>query len=586
MLFSMFVGVAVAAPASTPAIRYPDPTAVAAPPAGPGQPAATAIDTALSTELTRAMASLRLPDAAPPYYITYDVLDGTVATAFGEFGALVQDEATPYRTLRTEVRVGDYNTDSSNFSSFGDPDGVVSRGLPPEDDITALRREIWLSTDDAYKQAIEQYSRKQAARKGKAPALAPDFTKTMPVTTTWDGKLPPQADAATVRSLASTLSAALDRWPQIEVGQCVARDWQGLRFTLSSEGARLWRPSGYAVVRVEGTIRTSDGAEVKDARWWVGRDLAHLPTAKEMLADVGEMADWLSGLAKAPKEDDYLGPVIFEGSAATELFSQLLAAELVGTPAAEEDDSGISFGRAPTARLGRRLLPAGWSVTDDPTANPNAAGAYAQDHEGVAPRKVDLVVDGVLRDVLMSRVPSKDRAGSNGHGRSLGNDRRAAMPAVVTVKAKRLDARAKLDKTALRLAAQTGHDYVLVIARIEPPAMTEDFSVTFTGEGPPPGLTPPYEAYRLYADGRHEPVRSLTFNGVDRRVLRDIAMASVGAGPTDMLDGPPGPPRFQIGPTGGIPVTWDAPSVLITEMELTSKGGGEPRALVLPKRTE
>ncbi len=561
---------------------------VLAAPNAPESPAhMPAVEVALTTELDRAMRELRLPDAAPPYFIAYDVLDGTVATAFGEFGALIQDEATPYRTLRTEVRVGNYDTDSSNFSSFGDPDGVVSRGLPPEDSITALRREIWLSTDDAYKQAIEQFSRKQAARKGKEPPTAPDYTVTPPLSMEWDGTLPPKADAARVRSLAATLSAALDRWPQIEVGQAVARDWQGLRYTLTSEGTRLWRPSGYAVVRVEATIRTPDGGEVKDARWWVGRDLAHLPAAEAMLAEVAKMGDWLSGLVTATKEEDYLGPVIFEGSAATELFSQLLAAELVGTPATEEDDGGsISFGRAPTARLGRRLLPAGWSVVDDPAASPAAAGAYSADHDAVHPSRVELVADGVLRDVLMSRVPSKDRAASNGHGRSLGNDRRAAMPAVVTVKPRRLESRAKLEKTALRLAAQTGHDYVLVIARIEPPSMTEDFSVTFTGEGPPPGLTPPYEAYRLYAGGRREPVRSLAFSGVDRRVLRDIAMASAGEGPIDMLDGPPGPPRFQIGPTGGIPVTWDAPSVLITEMELTSKGGGEPRALVLPKRTE
>ncbi|MFN7147312.1 MAG: hypothetical protein ACK4YP_26325, partial [Myxococcota bacterium] len=108
--------------------------------------------------------------------------------------------------------------------------------------------------------------------------------------------------------------------------------------------------------------------------------------------------------------------------------------------------------------------------------------------------------------------------------------------------------------------------------------------VGISGEGPLPGLTPPYEAWRLYNDGRTEPVRSLRFSGVDRRVLRDIALAGEGVGPVDTLDGPPGPARYQIGPTGGIPVTWDVPSVLITEMELVGGGGGEPRALPLPPR--
>ena len=123
-----------------------------------------------------------------------------------------------------------------------------------------------------------------------------------------------------------------------------------------------------------------------------------------------------------------------------------------------------------------------------------------------------------------------------------------------------------------------------MVRRLEPPALAEDFHVAFSGEGPLPGLTRPLEVYRLYADGREEPVRGLTFVGVDRRVLRDIAMAGAVGEPVDVLDASMGSQRFSVGAVGGLPSTWTVPSVVITELELRGSGGGEPRALTPPPR--
>jgi TldD protein len=545
--------------------------------ADPAADAIPPVEAAVRAELDRAMKELRLPDGDPPYLVLYDVLDGEVVTTFAEFGSTVSVDTDHYRNLRTEVRVGSYERDSSNFSSFGTSGSVVARRLPLEDDIRALRREVWLATDQSYKAAVENLARKQAALRGHTEPLPPDFARVTPVDVPYasTGDVPP-VQGAHMRDLAETLSAELRKTPGIEVGQAIARDWQGRRLVLTSEGTRVWRATGYTVVRVEGTVRLADGTEQRDSRSWVVRRPEDLPPESEMLDQVRAMATWLAALPAAPKEEDYLGPVLFEGPAAAEVFSQLVAPEILGTPPELEDGDGAL--NVPTARLGRRLLPAGWSVVDDATTD-KGLGAYASDQEGVAPRRVDLVKDGVVQDVLMSRIPSTDRAASTGHGRSLGNDRLAAMPAVVTVTPPKEVSDRRLRKTALHLAAQTGRDYVLVIRRIEPPVLSGDLDVAFTGEGPLPGLTDPYEAYRLYADGREEPVRALRFLGVDRRLLKDIALAGEGSGPLDTLDGPPGPGRYHVGPTGGVPVTWDVPSILVTEVELTTKSGGEPRVV-------
>src|SRR4029450_4427690 len=82
--------------------------------------------TALKDEMARSMAELRMKGEAPPYYIAYEVLDRTIADYSGRLGALVENVPRPTRTLRVEVRVGDYNFDSSRFvvQGFGGGGGM------------------------------------------------------------------------------------------------------------------------------------------------------------------------------------------------------------------------------------------------------------------------------------------------------------------------------------------------------------------------------------------------------------------------------------------------------------------------------
>lgn len=543
----------------------------------------SALEAALDAELSRAMQGLALPNQPKPYWIQTEVLDGDVATARASFGALHADDHDPYRNLRAEVRVGSYALDSSNFvGGIGGRDGVMNRTLPLEDAPDALRREVWLALDEAYKGATETYAAKLAARQGQDRERPPDFSQATPLV---GAPLPPaKADADVVRGWARALSAALAEFPELEVGTAVARDWQGTRLLISSEGTRAWLPTGFTVVVVQATARAPDGAVLRDARWWVARRPDRMPSEAEMLAEVRAMGRSLVQRRDAPVLEDYLGPVLFEQAAAVELFRQLLPAELSGTPPIESAPD--AFGDAPeqrgTARLGRRLLPDGWSVVDDPTLLPDEAGSYRHDFEGVPAERVELVADGVVRDLLMSRIPRADRARSNGHGRALGVDRRAALPGLVVVEPPRARSTRALERAALKLARQAGQPWALVVSRVLPPSLTESFEVAFSGDAPLSGLTPPVEAYRLWPDGRREPVRGLSFVGVDRRALRDIVAAGEAGPPTGVLDAAPDSGRFNLGEVGGLPVTWVVPPVLLSELELHGAGGGEPRVIPPP----
>ena len=136
---------------------------------------------AMQDEMKRSMAELRMKGEAAPYYIAYEVLDRTMSDVSGRLGAIIENPPRRTRTLRVEVRVGDYTFDSSRFvvQGFG---GAALSGetviAPLDDDYDAMRREIWLTTDVAYKRAITMFARKKAAFQNRtASDPIPDFSR-------------------------------------------------------------------------------------------------------------------------------------------------------------------------------------------------------------------------------------------------------------------------------------------------------------------------------------------------------------------------------------------------------------------------
>ena len=109
-------------------------------------------------------------------------------TIVAEFGALVSSTRGRNRIMSVDVRVGDYNLDSSNFITDEGFSGFLgSTGTVGIDrDYDSLRQDLWLATDQAFKAAVENFSKKQAfmSRLAKAPSI-PDFS---PATATVIGR--------------------------------------------------------------------------------------------------------------------------------------------------------------------------------------------------------------------------------------------------------------------------------------------------------------------------------------------------------------------------------------------------------------
>jgi TldD protein len=207
-------------------------------------------------------------------------------------------------------------------------------------------------------------------------------------------------------------------------------------------------------------------------------------------------------------------------------------------------------------------------------------------------QKVSLVEKGVLRNLLMSRRPGPDFDRSNGHGRAaLLADPQTASSNLFFQASDGLSP-ADLRKKFLDLCRADGHEWCLVVKRMDNPALAsqrqEDFSdiIGSIAGGVASGDRLPLMVYRLYvADSREELVRGARLTGLTLRTLRSIAAIGSDATVFDFMQNPaPGFAGTALSIFGsaqsGLPGSIVAPSLVLEEVE--ARGfHGEPRRLPL-----
>lgn len=539
----------------------------------------------LLDELERSAAELSLPGAPPLYHLRYKLLELDQVDAETAFGSLLRSHTDPYDALFVAVRVGEPAFDNTGFGGW--QNGFLADGLGLEPTPTSLRNTAWRTTDRAYKEAVEQYSRK-AAQFVAPPDYPGDWTLTGPVQD--DLGTAEAAEAEPLVDLARGISAAMvQATPVTEEGPIALERAEvhvgheaGSVTILDTEGTRLRTPVEETTLRALAHVRAADGMLLTDELLWTVRRPEHLPEPESMRDAAREMAADLVRLAEAPAlQDEYVGPVLFEGEAALDLFRYLLVPQLEGTPDEVPFDSwfGEMGSQSGTSvRLNRRVLPLGWTVSDDPQRNPDHPGSFRYDAEGVAAEAVDVVTDGIVRDLLMSRVPRKEIEASNGHARGgLGDRARARAAQMEILPPKRMSER-KLRKRAFRLASSYGNDWIVVVRRLQEPGIRALSTGYVDPEGPK--LPAPVEVVRVFSNGREEPLRGAAFAGVQRFVLRDIMAAGEQVEGSYMASSAGEP--WAYGPTEGLPTWLSAPEILIGELELVPSQPDPQEVPVVP----
>src|SRR5437868_4963901 len=391
---------------------------------------------AMRDEMARAKDRLELKfpgtnEPVRPYYLDLRLLDLDVREIVGEFGALMTSTHTRNRFMDVEARVGSYKLDSSNFvSDVGFRGFIGSTGSVGIDrDYDSLRQDLWIATDQAFKEAVETYSRKRAYLNSLARQTdIDDFSKATPVknieplvTPDWSGRNWEQE----VRES----SAALRAFPEIHESRVTYYLVYATEYLLTSEGTEIRTNRTFAAVEAGMTTLASDGMPLNHFYASYAPKPAELESVDSVKKGLNVAGSELLAMRASPPSQDYTGPVLFEARAAAPLVAQVLGPALNGArppvafqPVMEQFLSNVGGKSDWATRIGARVLPTSITVVDDPGAKEFAGkqliGGYRVDDEGVPARKVTAVENGSLKELLMSRRPGPDWGQSNGHGRS------------------------------------------------------------------------------------------------------------------------------------------------------------------------
>jgi hypothetical protein len=465
---------------------------------------------AMRAELDRSKSQLKMEQVAAPYYVEYRIYEVDQYSAEAVFGALRSDTRLRYRLVRVVVRIGDYKQDSY-FGQGQQGQGTVDY-MPIDNDMLALRHQLWLATDRAYKSAAESLTAKQSQLKQlTVDQPVDDFAHAEPVQSI--GPLVAlEFDPEPWKRKIQDASARYKADPAIESFESSVSFHTVNRYLVNSEGTVVRSGQSLYEMTIAASTQAADGMNLARDTSFIVPSMKELPSGTDVLARATKLAASLKELREAPvAEEEYRGPALFSADAATAIFADLVGENVLGHKPELGKNSRTTGGFAASYKT--PVLPDFLSVVDDPTLSTYAGqallGHYAIDDEGVAAQRVSLVEKGVLVNYVVGREPIRDFPTSNGHGRgrvptnppgpSLGN---------LIVTSAQPVSKEELKKKLIDLCQQRDLPYCYYV---------ETFG---------PRLTPRL-LYKVWSkDGHEELVRGAAFGDLDIRALRSDLIAA------------------------------------------------------------
>jgi TldD protein len=449
---------------------------------------------------------LQLGQLQRPYYIDYQVTEIQDNIADATLGALRTDQINSGRIVRVVVRIGDYKQDSY----FGEGMGALET-MPTDNNELALRRQLWLATDKAYKSALSGLTEKQAALKSMETEndLA-DFSEEKPAQSVHD-LVKVDVDMDKWKQTLRTTSDMFRSDPSLELSSAMLNFRVLNRYFVNTEGTVTRNGKAIYTVLFSGSDQVEDGMHIERSHGWVVAKPDELPKQDEIQKEATQLIGTFEGLKKAPLvEDDYRGPVLFSADAATSLFERLIVPNILGVRP-DLGNPARTNGEFASYYKGR-VLPETFTVVDDPKAkefdHQALAGTYDVDDEGVEAQKVTVIEKGVLTNYLLGRVPIRDFPHSNGHGRTaLAGSPRPQISNLI-FKAEKSIPFAEMKQKLIQMCKDQGRPY--------------GYYVETTGAALSPRLL-----WRVYvSDGHQELVRGAVFKQLDTRALRSDIVAT------------------------------------------------------------
>jgi predicted Zn-dependent protease len=404
----------------------------------------------------------------------------------------------------------------------------------------AIRHQVWLATDQAYKRASEAFSNKKSQLKQlNVEQPVDDFAQAAPALSIGPvAKL--EVDPAKWTKMLENATAVYKNDPQIQSIIASVNFTVLSQYFVNTEGTVTRHGSTHYQLVLTASEQAPDGMRLDRSPQFTANRVEELPSPAEFQADAVKLVADMKALREAPiVEEEYRGPVLFSNDASTDMFFDLIVPNVLGRRPAPGRPARTVGAFASSWRA--RVLPNFISVVDDPTIETfgghGLGGSYQVDDEGVTASPVTVVDKGTLVNYLIGRAPIRDFPASNGHGRASGNGSTAPAPGNLIFKAAKTSSREELKKQLLDECRSRGLKYGYYVDTLGP-------------------RLSPRMLFRVWTDDGHEElVRGAVFNELDVRALRSDLVA---AGNDPLVSNRTGLPFMTI----------VSPSVLFDELEV------------------
>ncbi|MFV0605261.1 MAG: metallopeptidase TldD-related protein [Niabella sp.] len=521
--------------------------------------------TILQDELNREYKQLKAADEKL-YYMSYRVDDIKTYRIQSAFGVVQTIDSSHDRIFTPSLRIGDYQLDNTHGSMYGQ----MPANLHINDNPELIKLAIWKSTDASYKTAVQMYEQILTSKKVKVAEedTAADFSTTKKVIY-YDPPLNYKSLTPDINLLSSQLNAytaILKQNPDLLGGYGNIEYKIVRKYFIDTEGSSIIENTTGTWQAVVGVTKANDGMDLPLYQMYYSYIPQNLPTKDSVEKDIREMSEKLSRLRTSSIADPFVGPAILSGRAAGVFFHEIFGHRLEAKRM-KSDYDGQTF----KTKIGSQVLPSFLSISMNPTVknlnHTQLNGFYRYDDEGVEAEKVDVVVDGVLKNFLMTRTPINGVSGSNGHARTSPGGLPESRQSNLIVNAKQGKTDAELRQMLIAEAIKQRKEYGYLFQNVEG-------GFTSTGRTSPNAFNVmPIEVYKIFTDGRQdELVRGVDLIGTPLSMFNRIVASG---NHVETFNGMCG------AGSGWVPVSASSPAIFVDVIETQKKSKSKERVPIL-----
>ena len=446
------------------------PQLLPAPQTDNSQPNSDQLKEAMRKEVKRAADELNIRGAMQPLLVSSIANTSRTAHIVGELGGISMNYLSPWTTtIGSEVTVGDIKQ-----SSKVETDRYFSQVafVGKEGNANAVRRAVWNTTDNSYKDALNIYAQKQNYLSQHPLPLEYANTNDLILPSASAAQGNGNADFQDIDmkqlgSLVVELSSVFKNYPHLYDTSVSFDVAQMNTLRITNTGLEVNDSQQVLTMTVDATTQNEDGTPWND-KMVLSYPLSDFLKNKGSLVDrINTFASNLMALRDAPVlDEEYNGPVMFEEMASVYSLSDPVIAAVYASHSLQpaDDDFGKKIGQD---IIDKRISVVNYSDRKDYNGTP-LMGAYSVDADGIVPEKELLLVEnGVLRAQLNNLRPTPFTKNSTGSYRFTINSS-VPTPEIsigsLHIKAANATADEKMEKTLLKSAKKAGLKNAYVVS--------------------------------------------------------------------------------------------------------------------------